>query len=63
ERERERERRCPFLSGDAVPAYYIWLWYISPFRWAFEAILVNDLDGLELTCAEPPCPTGNDVYE
>lgn len=65
-----------FLKDESVPVYFIWLKYLSWFKYSFEALLVNQWDGFgSLSCASSgisgnttagalPCiPNGNAVLK
>eukprot|EP00767_Chilomastix_cuspidata_P006456 gnl/Chilomastix_cuspidata/6837.p2 GENE.gnl/Chilomastix_cuspidata/6837~~gnl/Chilomastix_cuspidata/6837.p2 ORF type:complete len:128 (-),score=65.10 gnl/Chilomastix_cuspidata/6837:201-584(-) len=39
-----------FINLDSIPGAFIWLSYLSFFRWSFEALLINDFLGLVFTC-------------
>jgi hypothetical protein len=41
--------------------YYTWLYYVSYFRYAYEVLVTNELEGLKFSClpSDPACiPTG-----
>ena len=46
-----------YVAADTIPEYYIWLKYLSPFKYAFNALLLNEFTGLCL-CDEDSsgCP-------
>jgi hypothetical protein len=31
------------ISGDAIPKYFIWLYYLNPFQWAYNALILNEV--------------------
>jgi ABC-2 type transporter len=31
------------ISGDAIPKYFIWLYYLDPFQWAYNALILNEV--------------------
>ncbi|KAG7358645.1 ABC-2 type transporter [Nitzschia inconspicua] len=31
------------ISGDAIPTYFIWLYYLNPFQWAYNALILNEV--------------------
>jgi len=39
-----------FLNSDTIPVYYIWLKYISFFKYAYEILMHNEFTGLEFSC-------------
>jgi len=39
-----------FLNVDDSPPYFVWVPYISYFRYAFEILLVNEMEGLKFEC-------------
>eukprot|EP01118_Nematostelium_gracile_P014681 TRINITY_DN5780_c0_g1_i1.p1 TRINITY_DN5780_c0_g1~~TRINITY_DN5780_c0_g1_i1.p1 ORF type:complete len:650 (-),score=148.57 TRINITY_DN5780_c0_g1_i1:3-1952(-) len=53
-----------FINSETVPDYFIWVEYISFLKYGFRAVAVNELRGLQLTCAEDEkiqgkCPIPN----
>eukprot|EP00127_Corallochytrium_limacisporum_P007189 Clim_evm62s243 gene=Clim_evmTU62s243 len=55
-----------FIQFDEIPDYWIWLFYISPFTYAFNGLLINEFqDSTRYNYASPSCPggvcDGNDV--
>lgn len=38
------------IQGRSIPPWFIWLYWISPFRYAYEAMTINELVGLNVTC-------------
>lgn len=40
------------LNNAETPHYYIWLKYLSFFKYGFEAYVVNEFKGLEFHCTE-----------
>jgi ABC-type multidrug transport system ATPase subunit/ABC-type multidrug transport system permease subunit len=49
------------LSAKNVPPYFYPIQYTSPYRYAFRALMQNDLNGITLKCSpfESACPLGN----
>lgn len=50
-----------YINIDNIPVYYKWLYYVSYFRYAYEVLVTNELEGLKFTCqdGDPVCiPTG-----
>lgn len=41
-----------YINVNNIPVYFIWVYYISFFRYGFEALASNELTGLTFTCAE-----------
>lgn len=39
-----------FINSESVPVYFRWIEYISPIKYAFSALMMNEFDGLELAC-------------
>eukprot|EP01090_Pellita_catalonica_P011885 TRINITY_DN2458_c0_g1_i4.p1 TRINITY_DN2458_c0_g1~~TRINITY_DN2458_c0_g1_i4.p1 ORF type:complete len:662 (-),score=105.92 TRINITY_DN2458_c0_g1_i4:46-2031(-) len=39
-----------FISVKNTPVYFLWMLYISPFFWNFQALAVNELTDLEFDC-------------
>jgi ABC-type multidrug transport system ATPase subunit len=52
-----------FINSGSVPPYFIWLQYISPFKYAYEIVAINEYDNLDLnapSCVSmPSVPCGN----
>uniref|UniRef100_A0A6B2L0A8 ABC transporter domain-containing protein n=1 Tax=Arcella intermedia TaxID=1963864 RepID=A0A6B2L0A8_9EUKA len=50
-----------FLNADNIPSYYVWLKYLSFFKWTYEVLLVNEMKGLHFTCtgSQGCIPTGD----
>eukprot|EP01102_Stenamoeba_stenopodia_P009171 TRINITY_DN2693_c0_g1_i3.p1 TRINITY_DN2693_c0_g1~~TRINITY_DN2693_c0_g1_i3.p1 ORF type:complete len:120 (-),score=11.18 TRINITY_DN2693_c0_g1_i3:106-465(-) len=46
-----------FINPDSVPNYFIWILEISPFRYGFAALMINEFTGLEFTCDDAPSGT------
>eukprot|EP00656_Telonema_subtile_P018092 TRINITY_DN1974_c0_g1_i2.p1 TRINITY_DN1974_c0_g1~~TRINITY_DN1974_c0_g1_i2.p1 ORF type:complete len:1530 (+),score=346.04 TRINITY_DN1974_c0_g1_i2:54-4643(+) len=45
------------LAKDDIPDWYIWIFWISPLRYAFEGLMINELKGLTYNCVAPgSCP-------
>jgi len=38
------------IPKGSVPGWFIWVYWISPFRYAFEALMINEFYGLEFFC-------------
>lgn len=50
-----------YINLDNIPVYYTWLYYVSYFRYAYEVLVTNELEGLKFSClpSDPACiPTG-----
>jgi len=47
-----------FISSDSIPVYYSWLKWLSPFKYAYAALLSNEFEGLCLCGNGDPdnCP-------
>jgi ABC-type multidrug transport system fused ATPase/permease subunit len=30
------------ISGDSIPDYFIWLYYLDPFQWTYSALILNE---------------------
>ncbi|KAH3765451.1 ABC transporter [Pelomyxa schiedti] len=41
-----------FIRSSSIPPYWIWVYYISYIRYAFEIVMVNEFTGLTFTCGE-----------
>ncbi|GMH87049.1 hypothetical protein TrST_g1515 [Triparma strigata] len=41
-----------FLNADSTPAYYLWIPWISPMKYAYTALATIEYTGLELTCRD-----------
>lgn len=53
-----------FLNISSIPIYFKWLSYFSWFRYAFEALMINQWSGItEITCGEDAlsCPSSGAV--
>merc|ERR1711991_1285580 len=46
-----------FISAEAIPEWWIWLYYISFFRYSYQAMALNEFLGSTFTCAPgfPQC--------
>jgi len=55
------------IPRDEIPAYFIWIYWISPFRYAYEALIQNEFFGLTFFCTsaqlQPPDPNIDDIYK
>lgn len=38
------------IPGTEIPGWWIWLFWASPIKWAFEGLLINELAGATFTC-------------
>eukprot|EP01087_Luapelamoeba_hula_P008964 TRINITY_DN2282_c0_g1_i1.p1 TRINITY_DN2282_c0_g1~~TRINITY_DN2282_c0_g1_i1.p1 ORF type:complete len:1497 (-),score=261.71 TRINITY_DN2282_c0_g1_i1:27-4118(-) len=50
------------ITRTSIPPYWIWAYYINPFTYALEAVVVNEMTGLDLHCSrseQVPVNTGN----
>ena len=49
-------------NTNSIPPYFSWIQYISPMRYGFIAIAVNEFAGLPINCPadEPTCPPNGD---
>ncbi len=36
------------IPRESIPGYFIWIHYLSPFKYMFEALMLNEFDGLVL---------------
>ena len=54
-----------FKSLETLPSWFSWLQYVSPFKYGYEYLLVNEFSGLPLGCdaGGPMCPiqSGDDL--
>jgi hypothetical protein len=48
------------VNSDSIPVAFIWIEYISPFKYAFGAYVVNEYEDLDLDC-EPICDPLDDL--
>mmetsp|Transcript_12407 Transcript_12407/g.21004 ORF Transcript_12407/g.21004 Transcript_12407/m.21004 type:complete len:659 (+) Transcript_12407:234-2210(+) len=39
-----------FINTNSIPVYFIWLQYLSFFKYSYEAAIVNEFTGLTFTC-------------
>jgi hypothetical protein len=39
------------IPPPTIPDWWVWLYYISPFHYALEGLLINELVGTRFTCA------------
>ncbi|KAG6554092.1 hypothetical protein Mapa_004007 [Marchantia paleacea] len=46
-----------FISKDKIPDYWIWMHYISLFKYPFDALLINEYENRLDTCFVPVDPT------
>lgn len=42
-----------YISIDALPIVANWVPYITIFRWAYQAMCINEFSGLRFTCDSP----------
>jgi ABC-type multidrug transport system permease subunit len=50
-----------YENSSTIPVYLIWVYYISMFHYGYEALFLNEFEGLTFTCVpNQPClfPTG-----
>eukprot|EP01100_Stratorugosa_tubuloviscum_P002234 TRINITY_DN1509_c2_g1_i1.p1 TRINITY_DN1509_c2_g1~~TRINITY_DN1509_c2_g1_i1.p1 ORF type:complete len:639 (-),score=286.02 TRINITY_DN1509_c2_g1_i1:94-2010(-) len=55
-----------YINQDNIPVYYIWIEYISFFKYLYAVLCVNEFKGAEFTCdTTGPCPikTGDQELE
>ena len=54
-----------FVDLSTIPTWFSWLQYLSPFKYGFEMLVVNEFSGLPIDCepSVPICPisSGDDV--
>jgi hypothetical protein len=48
-----------FVSLNSLPGWIAWVQYISPFKYGFEMLVVNEFDGLPINCTYPPGVPGD----
>lgn len=41
-----------FLNAASTPVYLVWFEWLSPMKYAFTALAVNEFEGLELHCTD-----------
>ena len=41
-----------FKSLDSLPSWFGWIQYLSPFKYGYEMLLVNEYTGLPFECAD-----------
>lgn len=50
------------LVKSEIADYFIWIYWVSPFRYGFEGLVVNEFSGTQFTCEDdelvPPAPDG-----
>lgn len=39
-----------------IPGAWVWVYYISYYRYAFQALLINEFEGLTFVCDQAVCP-------
>mmetsp|Transcript_12942 Transcript_12942/g.36665 ORF Transcript_12942/g.36665 Transcript_12942/m.36665 type:complete len:696 (-) Transcript_12942:27-2114(-) len=47
-----------YITAGSIPAYYVWIKYLSPFKYAFASLMKNEFDGL-CFCGEDLDSTGD----
>lgn len=59
-----------YLNVTSIPVYFIWVYYISYYRYAFEALAINEFTNKPITCLDwelvngvCPITNGNQVLE
>lgn len=50
-----------YLNASTVPPYFIWIYYISFFRYGFEALIVNEFTGRTFVCLDSELITSNGI--
>lgn len=38
------------MAGTQIPGWWIWFFWASPLKWAFEGLTINELSNLQLSC-------------
>lgn len=51
-----------FASSDALPGYLSWIQYISPMKYAYTGLVINEFDGRELPNCDPASGKCNTEY-
>jgi ABC-type multidrug transport system ATPase subunit/ABC-type multidrug transport system permease subunit len=41
-----------YLNTDTLPVYAVWIYWVSPFHYAFEALFLNEFSDLKFTCSK-----------
>ncbi|KAL6062120.1 ABC2 type transporter superfamily protein [Balamuthia mandrillaris] len=55
---------CGFLiHQDSIPPWLIWIYWINHMRYGFEAIMLNEFNGLELTCSADELVPPQDIAD
>ncbi|KAG2499376.1 hypothetical protein HYH03_002951 [Edaphochlamys debaryana] len=50
-----------FVNSKSIPPYFTWIQYISPMRYGFVAVSVNEFTGLQINCTpQQECAPGYD---
>lgn len=50
-----------FVNSETIPPYFVWIQYISPMRYAFIALILNEFTGLTINCdPSEKCAPGYD---
>lgn len=49
-----------FVNSSTIPPYFIWISYISPMRYGFIALAINEFTGLTIDCEPGQCAPGYD---
>eukprot|EP01091_Cochliopodium_minus_P001754 TRINITY_DN1168_c0_g1_i9.p1 TRINITY_DN1168_c0_g1~~TRINITY_DN1168_c0_g1_i9.p1 ORF type:complete len:661 (-),score=200.92 TRINITY_DN1168_c0_g1_i9:221-2203(-) len=39
-----------FVKSSSIPVYLIWVKFVSPFKYGYEILFINEFSGLKLTC-------------
>ncbi|KAL6064490.1 ABC2 type transporter superfamily protein, variant 2 [Balamuthia mandrillaris] len=55
---------CGFLIySDSIPPWFIWIYWIDHLRYAYEALIINEFNGLELSCSSDELQPPQDVAD
>jgi ABC-type multidrug transport system permease subunit len=56
-----------YINVGNIPPWFVWIYYISMFHYGYEALIINEFQGVTFECPSPPqpCffPTGDSVIK
>ncbi|KAI8924870.1 P-loop containing nucleoside triphosphate hydrolase protein [Entophlyctis helioformis] len=50
-----------FVNSGSLPAYFAWIQYISPMKYGFQSLVINEYGGLQVGCTATGAPVDGSV--